>query len=613
MKKIYFLFLFCLTSLLSFSQVFITEIADPNNNLAARYIELHNAGTTDVDFTEGNGWQIDKYLNGNSGVNTTLDLTGVIPAGGFYIIAYDYEVPGTFVNVYGFAPDQLDAVQNGVAGSNGDDDLALIDGTDTLVDFWGVYDFTTDINTDNTGTCAEYEDGRAERLTSVTSGSTTFNEAEWNIWADSAITGCTSHLNSPRTAPTDFDPGAWGTVTCSLALTTITTTCDAFTLGTDTYTATIDFTGGGTATYTVSSDSGTVDLSSGNPTNDVSGTITITGIAEGTDVLLSIVDGAICDINTTITSPTCDPTLTLPIYEGFDYTVGADLGDQPNWYNYSGTTNPIDIVSGNLSYLDLAASSGNSVYLEGGAIDSEVEFTAITSGKVYVSFILNITDLSNVTDLNDGGYIAILGAFDARVWVRPDTNPVGTTYGMAITNGSMVSSFTTTNYNVGDNVFVVMSYNIDNGEVNGWINPESANFGGSEPTALITDTDSSPSALIDSFALRQDSTAETPALIIDEIRIATTWAEVTPQSLSVVDNNKNQFSIFPNPTNTGFVNISSTNSADINIKVYDVLGKQVISETITNNTLNVSNLKSGVYIVKITQNNASTTKKLVIN
>ena len=68
----------------------ITEIADPNNDANARFIELYNAGTTDVDFSEGNGWQIDKYLNGSSGVNLSLDLTGTIAAGSFYLIGYDY-------------------------------------------------------------------------------------------------------------------------------------------------------------------------------------------------------------------------------------------------------------------------------------------------------------------------------------------------------------------------------------------------------------------------------------------------------------------------------------------------------------------------------------------
>ena len=82
--------------------------------------------------------------------------------------------------------------------------------------------------------------------------------------------------------------------------------------------------------------------------------------------------------------------------------------------------------------------------------------------------------------------------------------------------------------------------------------------------------------------------------------------------LSVNNFNTNSFSLYPNPTSTGSVSISSTNSEAISVQVFDILGKQVKNETITNNTLNVSNLKSGVYIVKITQNNASTTKKLVV-
>jgi hypothetical protein len=72
------------------------------------------------------------------------------------------------------------------------------------------------------------------------------------------------------------------------------------------------------------------------------------------------------------------------------------------------------------------------------------------------------------------------------------------------------------------------------------------------------------------------------------------------------------FSIYPNPTNTGKVTISSSNNDAMNVQVFDVLGKQVKNETLTNNTLNVSDLNTGVYILKITQNNATTTKKLVI-
>ncbi|MDH7912112.1 T9SS type A sorting domain-containing protein [Winogradskyella sp. SYSU M77433] len=85
---------------------------------------------------------------------------------------------------------------------------------------------------------------------------------------------------------------------------------------------------------------------------------------------------------------------------------------------------------------------------------------------------------------------------------------------------------------------------------------------------------------------------------------------IDPLSLDNV--NSNAFSLYPNPTNTGSVNITSNNTGDMLVEVYDILGKRVKNQTLTNNTLNLSSLKSGIYIVKITQNNASVTKKLVI-
>ncbi|WP_138432857.1 T9SS type A sorting domain-containing protein [Winogradskyella algicola] len=87
---------------------------------------------------------------------------------------------------------------------------------------------------------------------------------------------------------------------------------------------------------------------------------------------------------------------------------------------------------------------------------------------------------------------------------------------------------------------------------------------------------------------------------------------VNDYSLSTNSFENTTFSIYPNPTNTGIVTITSSNSDVMNVQVFDILGKQVKNETLIHNTLNVSNLNTGVYILKITQNNATTTKKLVI-
>lgn len=103
-----------------------------------------------------------------------------------------------------------------------------------------------------------------------------------------------------------------------------------------------------------------------------------------------------------------------------------------------------------------------------------------------------------------------------------------------------------------------------------------------------------------------------------------TWAEAvaaTPGdlnngqvfTLSVDENEVAEFSIFPNPTSNGFVNIKTTNSsATTSVSVYNVLGKEVINTTLSLDRLNVSNLNAGVYLLKLIQEGAITTKKLVI-
>lgn len=72
--------------------------------------------------------------------------------------------------------------------------------------------------------------------------------------------------------------------------------------------------------------------------------------------------------------------------------------------------------------------------------------------------------------------------------------------------------------------------------------------------------------------------------------------------------------IYPNPVRNGnAVTIQTNGSESLQVAVYDILGKQVISRTVTNNTLNISSLKAGVYLVQVTDGSTTSTKKLVVN
>ena len=77
---------------------------------------------------------------------------------------------------------------------------------------------------------------------------------------------------------------------------------------------------------------------------------------------------------------------------------------------------------------------------------------------------------------------------------------------------------------------------------------------------------------------------------------------------------KETFAIYPNPSN-GNVKINFESSNDKHtVEVYSVSGQKVFEKEY-NNTSNasVSNLQKGFYLVTVTKEGKSTTKKLIVN
>jgi hypothetical protein len=78
---------------------------------------------------------------------------------------------------------------------------------------------------------------------------------------------------------------------------------------------------------------------------------------------------------------------------------------------------------------------------------------------------------------------------------------------------------------------------------------------------------------------------------------------------SVIDG----LTVYPNPNNTGKLYITTSANDSKKVEIYDVLGKKVVDTTLFSKELNVSNLKQGVYILKIKEGEATATRKLIIN
>jgi len=176
----------------SSNAIFISELADPNNDADARFVELYNAGSEAIALK---GWQLLRYTNANTEVSASLDLSDYqIDAQKTLLIS---SKPESFEKVYGLIPD-ITAPSNGVADSNGDDNLVLIDPFGVVIDAFGV------IGEDGCGTDHEFEDGRALRKPNITIGNPNFTPTEWTIYNDS---GRENTINMPQDAPQNFSPG----------------------------------------------------------------------------------------------------------------------------------------------------------------------------------------------------------------------------------------------------------------------------------------------------------------------------------------------------------------------------------------------------------------------
>ncbi len=72
------------------------------------------------------------------------------------------------------------------------------------------------------------------------------------------------------------------------------------------------------------------------------------------------------------------------------------------------------------------------------------------------------------------------------------------------------------------------------------------------------------------------------------------------------------FNLYPNPVYNDVVYITSDFNDTKVVTVYDVLGEVVLKDRITTNTLNISRLVPGVYVLQVTERQKSITRKLVV-
>ena len=86
----------------------------------------------------------------------------------------------------------------------------------------------------------------------------------------------------------------------------------------------------------------------------------------------------------------------------------------------------------------------------------------------------------------------------------------------------------------------------------------------------------------------------------------------TADALSTVDAMVLDMRIYPNPSNGSFVTIQTPVNGVKYVEVFDITGKRLINTSLSANTLDVSSMSAGMYLVKVTIEGQSKTSKLII-
>jgi len=286
--------------------------------------------------------------------------------------------------------------------------------------------------------------------------------------------------------------------------------------------------------------------------------------------------------------------------DDISYPDGSLVGNG-SWVNHSGTAGDMLVASGQVVVQHGTPSEdANIPFTAAGVIYFGLDFSVDDLGAPYNpanSAGGNTNDFEYFAHFKDGGF-----GFRARLDIVPPSGAGDFSVGISSSTSTAQATWAT-DLTYGVTYRAVVKYDQTSGLAQLWIDPDPSDEGGSTSISGTADG----ATTIESFALRQSDSSENETVRVDNIVIGSSFA------LSTKENQIDGFELYPNPTSEAFITISSDKRSPMKVSVFDILGKQVVQRTITDNRLNVSNLNTGVYILRAEQDNAFTTRKLIIN
>ena len=213
------------------------------------------------------------------------------------------------------------------------------------------------------------------------------------------------------------------------------------------------------------------------------------------------------------------------LQEGFNYTAGDALGSSGTW---SGGNSGMTIGNGNLTYPGLGDLGGNDFSMAWGSAGSIINsFSAVSSGQIYYSFLLNMTTGSGgnsyLTALNPG--TTTPGGSSDAVNIYIDSNN-SQALRLRTSGQSEFSSGSSPTLSLNTTYLIVLGYDFDTATASLWLNPTP---GDAQPTATESITGGGVVTSIANVGFKSQTVAGD--FLIDNILIGTTWADVTPTTI----------------------------------------------------------------------------------
>ena len=205
---------------------------------------------------------------------------------------------------------------------------------------------------------------------------------------------------------------------------------------------------------------------------------------------------------------------TILASDDFSYADGPLVsGSGGTWANHSGTADTL-LVSGGAAV----------VTQDSGSEDAHLLFASQTTGVVKATFDINVTapgamtgtDFEYFAHFMDGG-----GSFNTRVDVIAPTGAGDYTLGIGVS--SVNEGALTTDFNFGDDVTVMMSFDFATGL-------STLMAGGS--SAMTTTASTAPA--ISQFALRQSNSSSDETIAVDNVEVVAVMAVPEPSSLALL-------------------------------------------------------------------------------